>query len=76
LAWAPWLVADVLNETEILIEQPPQEFKQTIKVMRTRTNTINPASLFWYAVYATAVLLFFVGGIVVGKHSSRIPAKN
>jgi hypothetical protein len=43
--------------------------------MRTITNSINPATLFWYAVYAMAVLLFFVGGIVVGKNSSRIPAK-
>jgi hypothetical protein len=44
--------------------------------MRIVTNTVNPATLFWYAVYAMAVLLFFVGGIVIGKNSNRIPAKN
>jgi hypothetical protein len=44
--------------------------------MRIITNTVNPATIFWYAVYAMAVLLFFVGGIVVGKNSTGIPAKN
>jgi hypothetical protein len=44
--------------------------------MRIITNAINPAILFWYTVYSLAVLLFVVGGIVVSKNSSRIPAKN
>jgi hypothetical protein len=44
--------------------------------MRIITNTVNPATLFWYAVYAMAIVLFFVGGIVVGKNPGRIPAKN
>jgi hypothetical protein len=39
--------------------------------MRIITNTVNPATLFWYAVYAMAIVLFFVGGIVVGKKSRQ-----
>jgi hypothetical protein len=38
---------------------------------------INPMSLFWYLVYALALFLIFVTGMLAGsRDSKKAPAKN
>jgi len=45
--------------------------------MRIPENPINPMSLFWYLVYAMALFLIFVTGILAARQDSKkAPAKN
>jgi len=45
--------------------------------MRIPETPINPMSLFWYLVYALALFLIFVTGILAGnRDSKKAPAKN
>ncbi len=40
-------------------------------------NPINPMSLFWYLVYALALSLIFVIGVLAGsRDSNKAPAKS
>jgi hypothetical protein len=42
-----------------------------------QANPINPMSLFWYLVYALAIILIFVTGILAdGQDAKKAPAKN
>ena len=45
--------------------------------MRIPENPINPMALFWYLIYALALCLFFVTGILAGSRDpQKAPAKN
>ena len=51
---------------------------KTHRIMRIPPeNPINPMSLFWYLVYALALFLIFVTGMLAGsRDSKKAPAKN
>jgi hypothetical protein len=51
---------------------------KTRRIMRIPPeNLINPMSLFWYLVYAAALFLIFVTGILAGSRDpQKAPAKN